>query len=98
MVAKCVPIALLALLMLAQPLFAGKILGYFITPSRSHFIIEDSLMRGLAAKGHDVIYNLYSKQMFQLQKLTISTFRLRWSAFFRLRQNRSQTTLRSSWK
>lgn len=32
----------------------SKILGYLITGSRSHFIIQDSLMRGLAARGHDV--------------------------------------------
>lgn len=44
-----------ALLLLVQPLIAGKILGYFITPSRSHFIIDDALMRGLAAKGHEVL-------------------------------------------
>lgn len=43
-----------ALLLLADPLSAGKILGYFITPSRSHFIVHDSLMRGLAANGHEV--------------------------------------------
>lgn len=40
--------------LLAGTASSSKILGYFITPSRSHFIIHDSLMRGLAAKGHEV--------------------------------------------
>lgn len=51
---KWLPVALAALLLLIVPLHAGKILGFFITPSRSHFIIEDALMRGLAANGHEV--------------------------------------------
>ena len=33
---------------------AAKILGFFATPSRSHFIIQEALMQGLAAKGHEV--------------------------------------------
>lgn len=33
----------------------AKILGFLIVPSISHFIIQDSLMRGLANKGHQVI-------------------------------------------
>lgn len=32
----------------------ANILGLFPTTSRSHFIIEDALMRGLAEKGHNV--------------------------------------------
>lgn len=54
MATKWLAIASVALLMLVQPLLAGKVLGYFITPSRSHFIIQDALMRGLAANGHEV--------------------------------------------
>lgn len=42
------------LLLVAQPILSARILGYLLTPGRSHFIIHDSLMRGLAAKGHDV--------------------------------------------
>lgn len=32
----------------------ANILGLFPTTSASHFIIQDALMRGLAAKGHNV--------------------------------------------
>lgn len=35
-------------------IFGANILGYLVTPMRSHFIIHDSLLRGLAAKGHNV--------------------------------------------
>lgn len=48
------PAVVSLLLVLAEPLSAGKILGYFITPSRSHFIVHESLMRGLAASGNEV--------------------------------------------
>lgn len=44
----------LAVLLFAKPLIAGKVLGYVMTPSRSHFIINDALLRGLAANGHEV--------------------------------------------
>lgn len=36
---------------------SANILGFFSTPSRSHFIIHQSLMKGLAAKGHNVSIN-----------------------------------------
>lgn len=32
----------------------AKILGFLVTPSQSQFNIHDALMRGLAAKGHEV--------------------------------------------
>lgn len=48
----------LAVLLLVQPIIGGKILGYFITPSRSHFVLHDALMHGLAARGHEVNKNL----------------------------------------
>lgn len=44
----------IVLLLVAQPILSAKILGYLLTPGRSHFIISDSLLQGLAAKGHDV--------------------------------------------
>lgn len=31
-----------------------RILGIFHNPSKSHFIVGEALMTGLAAKGHDV--------------------------------------------
>lgn len=34
---------------------SAKILGYALAPGRSHFIVHDSLLRGLAAKGHEVL-------------------------------------------
>lgn len=34
--------------------YAANILGFFSTPSRSHFIIHQALMIGLAEKGHNV--------------------------------------------
>lgn len=37
-----------------QPISSANILGYLSAPGRSHFIIHDSLLRGLAAKGHNV--------------------------------------------
>lgn len=33
---------------------SANILGYLITHGRSHFIVADALMRGLAANGHNV--------------------------------------------
>lgn len=33
---------------------SANILGYLATPGRSHFIVHDSLMRGLASAGHNV--------------------------------------------
>lgn len=33
---------------------SARILGFFTTPGRSHFIIYESLMKELAARGHDV--------------------------------------------
>lgn len=45
---------MIALVLLAQPYQAANILGYMVTSSRSHFIIQDSVMQGLAAKGHNV--------------------------------------------
>lgn len=33
---------------------SSNILGYFSSPSRSHYIVHESLMKGLAAKGHNV--------------------------------------------
>lgn len=33
----------------------AKILGFFVSPSPSHFVIDAALMRGLLAKGHNVI-------------------------------------------
>lgn len=44
----------IAILSTFPSLESAKILGYFVSVSRSHFIIHDSLLRGLAAKGHDV--------------------------------------------
>lgn len=31
-----------------------RILGVFPNPAKSHYIVGDALMKGLAAKGHDV--------------------------------------------
>lgn len=47
-------VVLVALVQLLQPIDASKILGFFVTPSPSHFAIQDTLMRGLAANGHEV--------------------------------------------
>lgn len=51
---KIVLLLLAVLLQFAEPIDSAKILGYLITPGRSHFIVHDCLLRGLAAKGHDV--------------------------------------------
>lgn len=50
---KCA-IAVAVLVQLFTPIFGSKILGFLLTPARSHFIVHDALMLGLAAKGHDV--------------------------------------------
>lgn len=42
------------LVQLSQPVNSARILGFFPTPSRSHLIIQESLMRELASRGHDV--------------------------------------------
>lgn len=42
------------LLQLSQSIHSAKIFGYLMAAGRSHFIIHDSLLRGLAARGHDV--------------------------------------------
>lgn len=39
---------------LSPPINSARILGFFSTPSRSHLIIHESLMRELATRGHDV--------------------------------------------
>lgn len=33
---------------------SSNILGFFATPCRSNYIVHESLMEGLAAKGHNV--------------------------------------------
>lgn len=48
---------LLLLVLIGKPIFSSNILGYLVSPSRSHFIMHDSLLRGLAAKGHNVSVN-----------------------------------------
>lgn len=42
------------LVQLLQPIDSARILGFFSTPSLSHLIIHESLMRELAIRGHDV--------------------------------------------
>lgn len=37
-----------------EPIDSARILGFFSTPSRSHLIIHESLMRELAIRGHEV--------------------------------------------
>lgn len=54
MVALNMLLTVMVTLMLSEPLSAGKILGYLITPTLSHFIVHESLMRELAAQGHEV--------------------------------------------
>lgn len=39
---------------LFEPIDSARILGFFSTPSLSHLIIHESLMRELAIRGHDV--------------------------------------------
>lgn len=51
---KSLVFILTALFQFTQPIGSAKILGYLVTPVRSHFVIHDSLLRGLAAKGHNV--------------------------------------------
>lgn len=44
------------------PIDAARILGYLVTPDYSDFYIHDSLMVGLAARGHQVyIYSTKAK-------------------------------------
>lgn len=60
-------IIFLLVLVNANFISSSKILGFFGAASRSHFIVHDSLMRGLAAKGHQVyIINIKSNQHFEL--------------------------------
>lgn len=47
-------VLLIVLMQLVGSIFSANILGYLVTPMRSHFIIHDSLLRGLAARGHNV--------------------------------------------
>lgn len=37
----------------------ANIFGYLVTPGRSHFIIHNSLLMGLAEKGHNVSLLIY---------------------------------------
>ncbi|XP_037030664.1 UDP-glucosyltransferase 2-like [Bradysia coprophila] len=46
-----------------QPIDSARILGFFSTPSRSHLIIHESLMRELASRGHDVTVITTFKQI-----------------------------------
>lgn len=41
--------------MYANIVHPANILGYLITRARSHFLVADTLMRELAANGHNVI-------------------------------------------
>lgn len=52
---------------LSQPTNSARILGFFSTPSVSHLIIHESLMRELASRGHEV-------SMFFMIKLVLSKY------------------------
>lgn len=75
-------VILVALLLLIQTITASKILGFFITPSQSHFAIQDTLMRGLAAQGHEV--SKIIKNVFTLHFWIVHNFynRLRLRVYF----------------
>lgn len=45
-----------------KPLHGAKILGFFATMSRSHFIVEEPVMRELAKRGHQVTVVTLFKQ------------------------------------
>lgn len=47
-------ISLLLITTSVQTVNGAKILAVLTTPSRSHFIIQSALMKGLADRGHDV--------------------------------------------
>lgn len=84
-----------ALLQVAQPIFSARILGYLLSPSQSHFVIHDSLMRGLAAKGHNVIIHHESKIINSFISIHIdnSTY----SACSRVPRSQSRTTASYNW-
>lgn len=53
--------------------FSYNILGLFPSPSKSHFILFDSLMTALAERGHNVtVYNAFPKQHFATSRRDVS--------------------------
>lgn len=50
----------------------ANILGYFSTFSRSHYIIEEAVMKGLAVKGHNV--SMHTRPITNYHKYRISCF------------------------
>lgn len=49
-----VVVTILSVACALQTVDSSNILGYLASPSRSHYIVHESLLRGLAAKGHNV--------------------------------------------
>lgn len=47
-------VAILSIVCALQAADSSNILGYFFSPSRSHYIAQETLMKALAAKGHNV--------------------------------------------
>lgn len=49
-----ISVVLLAFCMVLSDVSCYRILGVFPNPAKSHYLVGDALMKGLAAKGHDV--------------------------------------------
>lgn len=47
-------ICLTTVLLVLPNVQTAKILGFLVTPSQAQFNVHDALMKGLAAKGHEV--------------------------------------------
>lgn len=54
-----VVVIILAVVCALQTADSSNILGYLASPSRSHYIVHESLLKGLAAKGHNVSNNRF---------------------------------------
>lgn len=57
-------ISILLVVCAASTANSSNILGYSSTPSRSHYIVHETFLKGLAAKGHNVseIENIVIRQ------------------------------------
>lgn len=49
---------------------SSNILGFFPSPSRSHYIVHEAYMKGLAAKGHNVSKMSMIKKDVSLMRLS----------------------------
>lgn len=83
------------LLQIGEPIYSARILGYLLSPSQSHFVIHDALMRGLAAKGHNVC--IYQNSSHCRNLILHHSHRSQYSVYSRVPRIQSRTTASSNW-